>query len=435
MLSKGGAAAGGWTQASPPPVPLPRPLQPPAAALAALLLGSALGGCAGPWRQRLPLVLHVAVSVPESSVTAETGRTFHQRFGALMADFRRLHPNVVVRSTFDGDGQLVRRLRARSEADLGPDLILTGAEQANQLLQAGLAVPLPLEAGLRANTSPALLAQLEDGRGRHAGLPLVVFPQLACYDQRRLPAAPTSLDQLLDAAADGARIGLPLRLPSLLWSAGAFGAVPALEAASQGRPPTPEQRQTLLAWASWLQEANGQHRLSFYADEASLLDGLRRGQLDWVSCHSADLLNLRRSLGPHLGVAPLPAGPAHGPSPVSLFRVLSLGSDSSPAQRAMALALARFSVQPLVQRSLTLETLSFLPANPHVSVPVQSSSDLAAMVQAEDQASGLEDTLAGLHGGDPRLAQVNAVIVPLVFAVLEPAEAVERLLTILRSGR
>lgn len=422
-------------QARPPPVPLPRPLQPLAAALAALLLAAGLSGCSGLWRQRLPLMLYVAVSVPDGRVTTETSKMIRRRFGALLADFRRLHPNVLLQSTIYTDSQLVRQLAQRNEADLGPDLILTGDAQANELLRVGLVDPLPVDAEVRANTSATLLARLRDSRGRHAGQPIVTFPQLACYDRRRLPSAPTRLQQLLEAAAGGTRIGLPLKLRGLLWSAGAFNALPALVTASQGGTPSAEQRQALLAWASWLQEANGQHRMSFYADEVALRDALASGQLDWVTCHSADLLDLRRSLGNNLGVAPLPAGPAHGPTPMTLMRVMALGTNSSPAQRAMAVKLARFSIQPLVQRSLTLETLSFLPANPLVSVPVQSSSALAAMVLAEEQAGRLDSTVAGLNDGDPRVDQVNGVIVQLVFAVLEPAEAVERLLDILQNER
>lgn len=417
-------------------MPQPRPLQPLAAALTALLLAAGLGGCAGLRRETLPVMLYVAVSVPEGQVKTSTATTLRSRFSQLLNDFRRLHPNVLLLPSLYSDDQLIPQLRERDDADLGPDLILTSGEQANALLQAGLVDPLPVDAEVRANITPTLLGRLRDGRGRHAGLPLLLFPQLACYDRRRLPDPPTTLADLLGTAADGARVGLPLQLQGLLWSVGALGAAPALEAVRDGREPSPQQRQALLAWARWLQEANGQHSISFYANQENLVDGLARGSLDWISCHSADLLDLRHTLGQHLGVAPLPAGPEHGPSPLNLVRVIALGRDSSPAQRSLALELARFSIQPLVQRGLTLDTLSFLPVNPRVSVPVQSSSTLAAMQQAEQQARGLEESLVKLQGGDPLLARLQKeVIVPLVFAVLEPEVATDRLIGILRGSR
>jgi hypothetical protein len=89
-----------------------------------------------------------------------------------------------------------------------------------------------------------------------------------------------------------------------------------------------------------------------------------------------------------------------------------------------------------VQRGFTLDTLSFLPANPHVSIPVQSSSVLAAMVQASQQARGAEPLLADVHQDDTRLREVETeVMVPVLFGLLEPDLATERLIAILRRPR
>jgi len=401
-----------------------------------LLVGLGLGGCAGLRRDRLPVSLYVAVGVPEGRVNNATVTIFRSRFSQLLIDFRRLHPNLLLQPSLYSEAQLIQQLRDRDDADLGPDLIITSGAQANALLREGLVDPLPLDTELRANVAPALLQRLRDSRGRHAGLPMLQFPQLACYDRTRLATAPASLDALLAAAAAGSRVGLPLQLRNLLWTMGALGATPALEAASQGREPTPAQRQAMVAWARWLQEANIQRSLSFYASQDTVVDGLANGSLDWISCHSIDLLDLRRRLGQRLGVASLPSGPQHPPSPANEMRVMSLGRDSSRAQRTMALALAHFSIQPLVQRSLTLETLSFLPVNPRVTVPVQSSTALAAMVQAERQALVLHKIRTSLQDGSQELRRLNEeVIVPLVFDSLAPEEATRRLLTIIRSHR
>ena len=419
----------------PLPLPLPHPSKPLAAALA-MLLGLGVAGCAGLRRDRLPVTLYVAVSVPEERVNNATLAIFRSRFTQLLIDFRRLHPNLLLQPSLYSEAQLMQQLRDRDDADLGPDLIITSDGQANALLRAGLVDPLPVDAELAVNVAPALFERLRDSRGRHAGLPMLQFPQLACYDRKALATPPSSLEELLAAAADGARVGLPLQLRGLLWTMGALGAAPALEAASQGREPTAEQRQAMVAWARWLQEANIQRSVSFYATQETVGDGLANGNLDWITCHSIDLLDLRRRLGQRLGVAPLPAGPQHPPSPANQMRVMALGRDSSRAQRSMALQLAHFSIQPLVQRSLTLETLSFLPVNPRVNVPVQSSTALAAMVQAERQALVLEKIHTTLQDDSPELKRVNdEVIVPLVFASLAPEEASRRLLTILRSSR
>ena len=99
----------------------------------------------------------------------------------------------------------------------------------------------------------------------------------------------------------------------------------------------------------------------------------------------------------------------------------------------MSLALIEFSVGPLVQRSLTLESLSFLPSNPHVGIPVQSSGVLQAMVESRQQSRGLEPLLADVHQEDHRIKGLQAnVIVPLLFGLIEPDLATDRTIAILR---
>jgi hypothetical protein len=99
----------------------------------------------------------------------------------------------------------------------------------------------------------------------------------------------------------------------------------------------------------------------------------------------------------------------------------------------MSLEMIRFTVAPLVQRALTLDSLSFLPANPRVSVPVQSSSVLQAMVTSRQQALSMDHLMADIHQEDPRLAALqNEVIVPVLFGLVEPKLATQQLITILR---
>ncbi len=407
------------------------------AGLAGLVgLAALLGGCL-PWRQRLPVMLYVAVSVQDANnLSSENAALFRQRFKLLIRDFRRLNPNVLVQLSLYPEGQLRRHLQIRDRAGLGPDLVFTGGDSATSLLEAGLVDPMPETPELRQNSSPELLNRVRNRRGQVAGQPLILFPQLACYDKRQLQTPPTSLRGLLETSAAGVPVGLAMETRQLVWTAGAFGAIPGLTAAALGRQPTPLERAQIRSWFAWLQQASDQQRVSFMPTQTDLRQSLSRGSLAWVSCSSGDLDLLRRKLGPHLGVSPLPNGTAHGSSPVNRLRVLALGRNSSAAQRAMSLDLIRFSVGPLVQRGFTLDTLSFLPANPHVSIPVQSSSVLAAMVQASQQARGAEQLLADVHQDDTRLREVETeVMVPVLFGLLEPDLATERLIAILRRPR
>ncbi len=409
-----------------PPVLLKRWL--PVAGLATLL-----SGCV-PSRQSMPVMLFVAVAVQdESNLTSDNAALFRERFQELIKDFRRIHPNVMVQPALYPEGQLRQQLQIRDRAGLGPDLILTGAESANTLLRAGLVDPMPNTPQLRDASSPELRQRLTNRRGQLAGQPMVLFPQLACYDRRQLATPPTTISGLLKTSAAGVPVGLPMDLRQLLWTAGTFGAVPGLYEAAMGRQPSPLQTAQIRHWLSWLQEASDQQRFSFQPDQTSLRHSLSKGSVAWVSCSSGELDLLRATMGNRLGVATLPNGDAHPATPVDRLRVLALGRNSSPIQRQMSLALIEFSVGPLVQRNLTLESLSFLPSNPHVRIPVQSSGVLQAMVDSRQQSRSVETLLADVHQEDPRIKAMHAeVIVPLLFGLVEPGLATDRTIAILR---
>jgi hypothetical protein len=119
---------------------------------------------------------------------------------------------------------------------------------------------------------------------------------------------------------------------------------------------------------TWLRQLALQSRVDISSGPRELVEGLESGRLSWIPCYSASLAHLERSMGKRLGVAPLPGGPAGPPTPFGTVMVMALGSDSSPPQRWLALQLAELSLDPLVQREITLESLMVLPANRFGSV-------------------------------------------------------------------
>lgn len=419
----------------------PPPARPPSGprrwrrTLASWLCGLSLlplAGCSAEALRR-PLVLYVAVTTPaEERITQELALVFQSRFQQLVDAFRRLHPNVVVQISLYPEEQLLRQIRQRTASGLGPDLIVTAAEPARQLLRQGLSQPMPLHREDARALDPLLRRRVVSPGGSVIGLPLVLYTQLACFDRRRVSTPPATVRELLQQSASGVRVGMALRLRDLFWSAGSLGALPALRAAAEGRPLDLAQRQGLRDWFQWLQDANVQKDVTFVEDAPSLREGFRRGRFDWISCSSSDLPMLERALGTHLGISTLPGGEASPASPVNGLRVIALGRDSSGEQRRMAIALGRYSLRPLVQRSLTLENQVFLPVNRHVTVPVQSSHALATLVAAGRQGAGVAALLADLQDNDPRVDRLEQVIVPLVFGVIEPQQALETSLNVLR---
>ena len=109
-------------------------------------------------------------------------------------------------------------------------------------------------------------------------------------------------------------------------------------------------------------------------------------------------------------------------------RVLALGANSSARQRKVALNLARFITNPMVQRNLSLQSLAFLPVNPSVALPVKSSKTLATLVQSRADSAEHEMALAQI-AHHPELASIGSqTLVQLVFGTKTPRASTNSLL-------
>jgi ABC-type glycerol-3-phosphate transport system substrate-binding protein len=182
---------------------------------------------------------------------------------------------------------------------------------------------------------------------------------------------------------------------------------------------------------TWLRQLALQSRVDISSGPRELVEGLESGRLSWIPCYSASLAHLERSMGKRLGVAPLPGGPAGPPTPFGTVMVMALGSDSSPPQRWLALQLAELSLDPLVQREITLESLMVLPANRFGSVPVASSGRLAALKQAQRQFDERSKLLTASFSAD-RLRRMQPLVEDLLWKVMlgvvTPQQGTEALL-------
>jgi hypothetical protein len=93
--------------------------------------------------------------------------------------------------------------------------------------------------------------------------------------------------------------------------------------------------------------------------------------------------------------------------------------------------LAELSLNPLVQRQLTLGTKMMLPANRFVPIPVASSGKLAAIEQAQRQFTQTSGLLVSPYSAD-RVQQVlpslEAVISQVLVGVMTPQQGTEALL-------
>ena len=400
--------------------------------LLSLCCALGLTGCAG--GIELPNVLYLAISADSNqTIDSELVEDINTRLKLLETGFRRIYPSTRFQFAAYPETRLQTAMARRNRAGLGPDLLLINGDVAKRLVDDGLAAPFPLTPSLANLFNPGDLNRLRLPNGELAGLPVLIHSQVACYNRKRLPEPPSTLQELLSASAKGHNVGLSVELSSLFWTAGSVGATEAWSRVVERKPLSRDDLNSIEAWTAWLQNASDQQRITFYANQASALAEFSAGRLDWISCSSNNLPRLRKKLGASLGVTSLPSGPGGTATPINRLRVLALGRNSSRLGRERAIAFSRFSVNPLVQRSLTIGSQILLPANRFVKVPVQSSLTLKAMSDSQEASQRTAALVNLLHADDPRLERAQTLITALVFGEISPKGAADELIELMET--
>ena len=400
--------------------------------LGGLTLLAPLGGCT--LGRELPNIVYVAIGANKDQlINAELKQALQEQLMKVGARYRQIHPDTHFQFGVYPEDQMVEVMRRRSRSGLVPDLLIVNGDTALRLRQAGLVDPFPIRKDQLAIFNDEELRRLRSPDGRLAGLPVLVQTQLSCFNRQRLSEPPATLQELLNASANGHPMGLSLDLYYLFWIVGSTGSLPAIDRAVLGQQLNPADRQAMTDWLAWLQNASNQQRVTFFPDQPTAEAEFKAGRIDWIPCSSTVLPQLRRVMGSALGVAPLPDGEGHRASPINRLRVLALGRSSSAAGRRRALTFSFYSVNPLTQRTLTLGSQTVLPANRFVTVPVQSSQVLAAMVAASNQGLQANSLVTLVHTNDPRIPRLQTLLTELVFGESSPEDASTELVQILQA--
>lgn len=336
-------------------MPLPRLLPQRLTRGVAIGVGLALvvltTGCQG--GEDPPVSLQLAISTGQGS--DGVARANLKRLSTQIAnEYMRNHPRVLLHLRFLPEGDLVESVRSRARLGAGPDLLISRVAPVEILEREGYLKPIEISPQQLDPLQLKFLSKFRDGAAYDA-LPFLLQPMVACYDRRRLPMAPTRLDELPVRAAEGVRVGLPLQMFELLWTASDF-----------------EADQDLI----------------FVETGDELVERMERGQLDWISCSSTAIERLKRKLGPHLGVSVLPTGSDGKPArPMARLQLLSFGRDSTPAQRQVATSFALFVLNDFSQTNLISKAFGNMPVNQNVVVPVKDSPALAVMQASLDHST------------------------------------------------
>ena len=379
-------------------------------------------------RDEMPVLLYLAIAIDkDANIDTSTQADFRRRVALIADDYRKIHPHVQVQFELYEHSKLLRELKRRDASDLGPDLIITDTLQAHQLFAAGLTEAIPLPEAKRLDTETSLWERVTLSNGEIVAQPIVIFPQIACFNKTAIHPAPATLRALQQTGAAGARIGLPVKFAELLWTAGSLGALPSLARAGDGETLSTQNIQSIQDWLQWLEDASAQNKITFFKDQGQLENLLKEEELDWVTCNANSLPRLREALGDKLAVSALPDGPGGAASPVNDVRVLALGSNSSPRQRAVAINLTEYVTNAMIQRNLSLRSLAFLPVNPNVDVSDQNSTTLTTLVASKNAATQHEEDLAGLVHQVDLSSKVTPTLVPMIFGASKPQSSADAL--------
>jgi arabinogalactan oligomer/maltooligosaccharide transport system substrate-binding protein len=419
----------------------PRPRRRPATLLATLL-AAGLAACGSPLPphqghppRELRGVVVLAMGVPsDETIDTELMEALKGRLTMTLREFHLIHPRAQVELQLYPEEHLPREVRLRTAAGTAPDLLFVNDSTAARLHRLGLTRPVPMPDDLRQGLDQSAVRRFETAPGEVSSLPVLLLPQLACFDQRRLTRAPTDLDGLLRLAEGGLRVGLPLDGFNLAWTFGSLGVAQSVEDLFAGLPATPPRRRALERWLVWLKEANAIPELTFQISQSQLVEELGQGQLDWTSCRSTHLARLREDLGPHLGVAPLPAGPGGLPTPLSRQRVLAFGRNSTPAQQEVAQSFARFVVTPLTQRNLALQREEVMPVIESLKLPPGRKGTLRLLALAQAQGKKTQQASKGMfQNGDQHGEAIGQVVSRYLFGELDEEGAIEALVRTIQS--
>jgi len=276
--------------------------------------------------------------------------------------YRRANPGVdivVQEQGPDMDAEFVRATRS----GLGPNLLLTGSAAVQDLAAANAILPLDervTDDDLARFLSVALRTlRLEDAL---YGLPMAVDTQVLYFNRRLTEQPPVTVDQLLEEASRGQRILMNSQFVDAVWSARPFG-VDLFDAAGNPQPTT----DGIPNWLIWLEQARDIPAFIMDDNTESLRRRFLQGDVPYYVGHSNELNLLDEALGPDLGVAQLPAGPAGSAGPALTTTAFMVNALSSPGQIERSLDLVRF-ITGNEQQSALMRDANLAPANGQVRI-------------------------------------------------------------------
>ena len=406
-----------------------------------LTLGIALAafsaGCTS-WKP--PVVIKVVRTIDNSeTISSEDYERLREITEEAIDQIKSVDPTIRPQLTLSTQKDFVEEIDDQTRSGFGPDLLITDSDTALELYKRKLVDPIDLSPEDRADTPSFLFDLVTAKDGQLVGRPVNQFVQLACFNKERLSSAPKTLKEMEQNSEDN-NFGMALQLKDLFWSAEAFDAGDAMEAALSKLPPDTERQANVTKWLQWLENASYQQNIRFLNNQRSLREALKAGELDWITCWSSSLRELREGMQDKLALAPLPKGPSTKLKAATKLQVWALGRNSSPAQREKALVMIDFITKPWAQKTYALAGRSSLPVNRKAAKIVASKipGGTEALVMyakqslKENAAKG--QSKARVFRDPERYETISDALLDTIYDVRSPEESTQKIIKSLREG-
>ena len=406
-----------------------------------LTLGIALAafsaGCTS-WKP--PVVIKVVRTIDNSeTISSSDYERLREITEGAIDQIKSVDPTIRPQLTLSTQKNFVDEIDDQTRSGFGPDLLITDSDTALELYKRKLVDPIELSPEDRADTPSFLFDLVTAKDGQLVGRPVNQFVQLACFNKERLSSAPKTLEEMEQNSEDN-NFGMALQLKDLFWSAEAFDAGDAMEAALSKLPPDTERQANVTKWLQWLENASYQQNIRFLNNQRSLREALKAGELDWITCWSSSLRELREGMQDKLALAPLPKGPSTKLKAATKLQVWALGRNSSPAQREKALVMIDFITKPWAQKTYALAGRSSLPVNRKAAKIVASKipGGTEALVMYAEQSlkenAAKGQSKARVFRDPERYETISDALLDTIYDVRSPEESTQNIIKSLRES-
>ena len=392
-------------------------------------------GCSN-WRP--PVVIKVVRTVNSAeSISSQDYERLREVTEDAIDHIRSVDSSIRPQLTLSTQVNFVDEIADQTQSGFGPDLLITDSDTALELYRRKLTDPIKISPEDRSDTPSYLFDLVTAGDGQLVGRPVNQFVQLACFNKERLEVPPATLEEM-EQESESTNFGMALQLKDLFWSAEAFDAGEAMEAALAKRPPDPDRQSKVTQWLHWLESASYQQNIRFLNNQRSLRKALISGELDWITCWSSSLRELRDQMNDKLALAPLPKGPSTKLKAATKLQVWSLGRNSSRTQREKALVMIDFITKPWAQKTYALAGRNSLPVNRKAAKIVASKipGGTAALVMyaqesiKEKAAKG--QSKARVFRDPARYREISEALMDTIYDVRTPEESTKDIIKSLR---